>query len=189
MTHFRPAAILLAAFTLLLGFIYPLTVTGIARVFFPHRASGSFVMKDGVVVGSELVGQSFTGPRWFHGRPSATAAFPYDAANSAGSNLGPTNPALAAVVSARAAAVRALDPAGADVVPVDLVTASASGLDPHVTPEAAYRQVARVARARGLEEPRVRALVAELTEGPTFGMLGCSRVNVLLLNLALDRLR
>lgn len=175
----RPTLVLFAALTLVTGVAYPALVTALARAAFPAQAAGSLVLRDGQVVGSALVGRSFEGPGWFHGRPSATARGPYDALASGGSNLGPTNPALAQVVGARVAA------AGGGTVPVDLVTASASGLDPHLSPAAAHFQLARVARERGLSEARVAALVEAATEGRTFGLLGEARVNVLLLNLSL----
>ncbi|HMN86794.1 MAG TPA: potassium-transporting ATPase subunit KdpC [Bauldia sp.] len=180
----RPALVLLAVMTLLTGVAYPLLVTGVAQVAFPAAANGSLVTRDGVVVGSSLVAQAFTSDRYFHPRPSAAGAG-YDAANSGGSNLGPTSAKLVAAVAERAAAAGA-DPARP--VPVDLVTASGSGLDPHISPEAAAFQIARVAAARGLPGSTVAALVAGNTEGRTFGLLGEPRVNVLLLNLALDRL-
>lgn len=177
----------LIVLTILTGFLYPLAVTGVAHVVMPNAANGSPIVVDGAVRGSRLVGQEFVGERWFQGRPSATGPVPYDASASAGSNLGPTNPALATAVTSRVAALRA---AGVtEPVPVDLVTSSASGLDPHVSPASARVQVARVARARGLPAERVRALVEEHVEGRTFGVLGEPRVNVLELNLALERLR
>jgi K+-transporting ATPase ATPase C chain len=181
----RPALAALAAFTLLTGVAYPLAVTGLARLLFPRQAEGSLLVVDGRVRGSALIGQPFAGAGYFHGRPSATAR-PYDAAASTGSNLGPLNPVLDSLVRARVADRTAVD--GPGPVPVDLVTASASGLDPHVTPAAADRQVARVARARGLDEARIRDLVRRHTESRTFGLLGEPRVNVLRLNLALDGL-
>lgn len=178
----------LAALSVLCGAVYPALVTGIAAICFPAAAEGSLVRRDGAVVGSASVGRDWTAPRYFFGRPSATAT-PYDAAASGGSNLGPLNPALAANVRARAALLRADDPRAAEPLPVDLVTASGSGLDPHVSPAAAFRQAARVARLRGLSEERVRELVAAHVEGRTWGVLGEPRVNVLRLNLALDALR
>ena len=185
----RPAATLLALFTLTTGIGYPLAVTGAARIIFPAQANGSLVEANGRVVGSSLVGQSFDDPRYFWGRPSATSTSPYDASASAGSNLGPTNPALATAVRERVAALRAADPERASMpVPVDLVTGSASGLDPHVSPAAALYQVQRVARVRGVPEDRVRTLVEAHIEERTLGVLGEPRVNVLRLNLALDEL-
>lgn len=186
----RPALLLLALFTALTGVIYPLAITGAAQVFFPDEANGSLVHRHGNVVGSALIGQSFEDPRHFWGRPSATGPQPYNAAASTGSNLGPNNPALAEAIAARVAALRAADPSNAGgAVPVDLVTASGSGLDPHITPASAFYQVPRVARLRNLPETRVRALVEAHVEDRAFGALGEPRVNVLQLNLALDELR
>lgn len=181
----RSAALLLLVTSVLTGGFYPLAVTGIAALAFPDRASGSLVLRDGKSVGSRLLGQDFRGPEWFHGRPSATPRLPYDALLSGGSNLGPTNPALADRVRAEVERLRAENPASARI-PVDLVTASASGLDPHISPAAALWQLPRVAAARRLDPARVRALVLDAVEGPDFGILGEPRVNVLLLNLALD---
>jgi K+-transporting ATPase ATPase C chain len=185
-TMLRPALTLLAAFTVITGIVYPLAVTGFAQVLFPFQANGSIIPKDGKPVGSALIGQHFDDPRYFWGRPSATTPFPYNAAASAGSNFGQANPALRELVAARFAVLRAADPSNTQLVPVDLVTASASGLDPHLSPLAAEFQIGRVARARGLDEARVRALVADHTEEPTFGLLGERRVNVLRLNLELN---
>jgi K+-transporting ATPase ATPase C chain len=182
----RPALVLLAAFTVLTGIAYPAAVTGVARLFFPRQAGGSIVAPGGTPAGSALVGQPFSDPRWFLGRPSATAPVPYEGRASSGSNLGPSNPALHDAVKARIAALREADPGNEAPVPVDLVTASGSGLDPHVSPAAALYQVPRVARARGLAPERVRALVEERVEQPALGILGAPRVNVLELNLALD---
>lgn len=188
-TLLRPAATLLLLFALITGVAYPLAVTGMAQALFPDAANGSLVRVDGRVVGSRLVGQAFEDLRYFVGRPSATGPHPYNGAASTGSNLGPSNPALHEAVGGRIAALREGDPARASgPVPVDLVTTSASGLDPHVTPAAALYQVPRVARVRGLPEARVQALVRQHVEGRTLGVLGEPRVNVLLLNAALDAL-
>jgi K+-transporting ATPase ATPase C chain len=187
----RPALVSFLALTALTGLAYPLLVTGLARALFPRQAEGSLIRKDGKVIGSELIGQSFTDPGHFWGRPSATAGpdgkpLPYNGGNSGGSNLAPSNPDLKKAVEARIAALRAADPEATGPVPVDLVTASASGLDPHISPAAAAFQVHRVAKARGLDEAKVRALVAAHTEGPQLGLFGAARVHVLKLNLALD---
>ncbi|PVY58325.1 MULTISPECIES: potassium-transporting ATPase subunit KdpC [unclassified Simplicispira] len=185
---FRPTLVLFVVLSLVTGLAYPLAVTGLAQVLFPDQANGSLVKAKGVVVGSALIGQPFSQPGHFWSRPSATAPDPYNAAASSGSNLGPSNPALAEAVSARIAALRAADPGNTAPVPVDLVTTSASGLDPHISRAAADYQVNRVARALGLPPQRVQALVAEHTEGTLLGFLGEPRVNVLRLNLALDAL-
>ncbi len=186
LSQLRPAMVCLVFFTLLTGLAYPLAMTGLAQAVFPYEANGSLLERGGRVVGSEIIGQPFDDPRYFWGRPSATDPFPYNAAASAGSNLGPTNPALEAAVKVRVAALRAADPGNTQPIPVDLVTASASGLDPHISVAAALYQVPRVARARGLSEEQVRALVGQFTEGRQYGLLGEPRVNVLKLNLALD---
>lgn len=186
-TPLRPALTLFVALSLVTGLAYPLAVTGVAQLLFASAANGSLVLRDGRPVGSALIGQSFTDPGHFWGRPSATSPRPYDAANSGGSNLAPTAPALLEAVQARLEALRAADPGHTAPVPVDLVTASASGLDPHISRAAADYQVARVARARGLPPARVQALVDAHTEGRRFGFLGEARVNVLALNLALER--
>ncbi|MFN3302199.1 MAG: potassium-transporting ATPase subunit KdpC [Roseateles sp.] len=185
-TLLRPALTLFIALSLLTGLAYPLLVTGIAQALFPHQANGSLVEHDGRTVGSALIGQAFSDAGHFWGRPSATAPVAYNAANSAGSNLAPTAPALLEAVQARIAALRAADPGNAAPVPVDLVTVSASGLDPHISRAAADYQLARVARVRGLPPERVQALVAQHTEGRWLGWWGEPRVNVLQLNLALD---
>ncbi len=182
----RPALTLFAALSLVTGLLYPLAVTGLAQAIFPHQANGSLVEHGGKIVGSALIGQQFSAPGHFWGRPSATAPMAYNAGASGGSNLGPSNPALVDAVQARIAALRAADPGNQAAVPVDLVTASASGLDPHISRAGADYQAARVARARQLPEERVRALVAEHSEGALLGLLGEPRVNVLRLNLALD---
>ena len=181
--------VLLALLTVLTGGLYPLVVTGIARALFPVEAAGSIVTRDGHAVGSSLIGQSFTDPGHFWSRPSATTPQPYNGSASTGSNLGPLNPALLDAVKARVAALRAADPGNAAAVPADLVTASASGLDPHISLAGAYYQAARVARARGLHVGRVRALIAAHGEGRLLGVLGEPRVNVLELNLAVDALK
>ena len=193
----RPAIVLLLALTVLTGLIYPLGMTGLAGVLFPHRAQGSIVEKDGKPIGSELIGQVFAGDQYFHGRPSATTTAdpndatktvpaPYNAANSGGSNLGPTNKALVDRVQGDIDELKKAN-AGAEI-PADLVTTSGSGLDPHVSPEAALFQVPRVAKARGIAEDRLRTLVADHIEGRTIGLIGEPRINVLALNMALDEL-
>ena len=182
----RPAVVSLAFLTVMTGIAYPLLVTAIAQLVFPWRANGSLIMKDGKPVGSTLIGQPFDDPKYFWSRPSATSPFPDNAASSSGSNLGPTNPDLAKAVQGRIDALRAADPSNPAPIPVDLVTASGSGLDPHISPASALYQVPRVAKARGLAEAQVRALVAQYTEERQWGILGEPRVNVLRLNLALD---
>jgi len=183
---------ILALLTLITGVIYPLVVTGIAQVAFPHQANGSLIVKDGKAVGSELIGQPFGDPKYFWSRPSATlvtsgtASQPYNAANSSGSNLGPLNPALADSVRKQAKALQSADPTHRTAVPVDLVTSSASGLDPDISLAAAEYQLPRVARARNLAEAQVRELLAQHTRQRQLGILGEPRVNVLRLNLALD---
>ena len=189
MTHiFRPALVLFFVLTLITGLAYPLLVTGVAQSVFPAQAAGSLVVRDGTPVGSSLIGQNFTDPGHFWGRPSATATLPYNATASGGSNLGSLNPALVDAVKGRTEALRAADPGNTAAVPVDLVTASASGLDPHISPAAAAYQLARVARARGVPAVQVAALVAQHTETPLWGLRGEPRVHVLHLNLALDAL-
>jgi K+-transporting ATPase ATPase C chain len=182
----RPAVVSFLLLTLLTGIAYPLLVTAISQLTMSGKANGSLIIKDGKPVGSSLIGQSFSDPGYFWGRPSATGPTPYNASASSGSNLGPTNPALLDAVKARVQALRDADPGNTQPVPVDLVTASASGLDPHISPAAAEFQLARVARVRKLNPDAVRKLVTEHTEGRQFGILGEPRVNVLELNLALD---
>src|SRR5689334_22711246 len=184
--HLRPALVLLIAFSVLTGLIYPAVVTGIAQLVFPHQANGSLIVRDGKVIGSTLIGQPFDDPKYFWGRPSATSPFPYNAASSSGSNQGPTNPALLEAVKGRIEALRAADPGNTAPVPVDLVTASGSGLDPHISPAAALYQVGRVAKARGSPPQKVAALVEQHVESPWLPVLGEPVVNVLQLNLALD---
>ena len=184
----RPALTMLFILTVLTGLVYPLAITGMAQLFFPDQANGSLIVHNGKVIGSKLIGQYFDKPQYFWSRPSATSPFPYNAAASGGSNLGPTNPALIEAVKARVAALRAADPGNDSPIPVDLVTASGSGLDPHISPAAALYQVKRVARARGLAESTVQKLVTQHTEGRQFRLLGERRVNVLQLNFALDAL-
>lgn len=185
----RPAASLLIAFTLLLGIAYPLAITGIARLAFPSQAAGSLLREDGLIVGSQLIGQSFTEPKYFWGRPSATAPQPYNAIASTGSNLGPLNPALLDQVRANSKSLRAADPGNTQPIPVELVSASASGLDPEISPAAALFQVSRIARARGLSVKQVDTLVRAHERDSLLGFIGEPRVNVLELNLALDRAR
>jgi K+-transporting ATPase ATPase C chain len=193
----RPAIVVLLALTLITGLAYPLAMTGIADVVFPYRAQGSLIVRNGTVVGSEFIGQLFTADKYFHGRPSATTATdpndstktvpaPYNAANSGGSNLGPSNKALIDRVQGDIDTLKKENPSAS--VPIDLVTTSASGLDPDISPEAALFQVPRIAKTRNLPEDRVRQLVEDNTQGRFLGLLGEPRVNVLLLNLALDRL-
>jgi len=184
----RNAAMLLLLMTVITGIAYPLLVTGLAQAVFPVQANGSLLAKDGKPIGSALIGQPFTASKYFWGRPSATAPQAYNGTASNGSNLGPTNPALADAVRQRIAALQAADPGNTAPIPVDLVTASGSGLDPEISPAAAQYQLARVARARGLPLAEVQALVARCTRGRQLGVLGEPRVNVLELNLALDAL-
>ncbi len=183
-----PSIMFLLIFTMIAGLVYPLVVTGIAQLAFPDQANGSLIERDGVVLGSALIGQQFDDPAYFWGRLSATGPFPYNAAASSGSNYGQTTQALYDMIAARVDALHAADPENTALIPVDLVTASSSGLDPHISPAAAFYQVARVARQRGLDESAVRQLVQEYIEQPFLGFWGEPRVNVLLLNLALDEL-
>lgn len=191
-SQIKPAIIMLALLTLITGMIYPLLITVVAQVAFPAQAHGSLILKDGQPIGSHLIGQQFDDPKYFWGRLSATSAYPYNAFDattltaSSGSNYGPLNPDLMKMVQSRIDALKAADPGNTQPIPVDLVTSSASGLDPDISPAAAEYQVARVARARGLDETVVRQLVAQHTQGRDFGVLGEPRVNVLELNLALD---
>jgi K+-transporting ATPase ATPase C chain len=188
--QFRSAVIFLAIFTIVTGVIYPLIVTGIAQMAFHHQSNGSLIKSnDGKYVGSELIGQPFDDPGYFWGRPSATTPFPYNAASSSGSNYGSLNPALLDGIQKRIKALKAADPDNTLPIPVDLVTYSASGLDPHISIAAALYQVPRVARQRGLSETQVRALVNRFTQGRQLGILGEPRVNVLLLNQALDQMK
>lgn len=186
MSELRPALIVFALLTLLTGIVYPLVVTGVGQVAFSNQVNGSQIQQGGRVVGSRLLGQPFTSPKYFWSRPSATGPYPYNGAASSGSNQGPINPALEAAVKDRVAVLRAADPGNIAPVPVDLVTASSSGLDPHISPAAAEYQVARVARERNVGEDDVRKLVREAMQGRTLGILGEPRVNVLELNLLLD---
>ncbi|ATQ74907.1 potassium-transporting ATPase subunit C [Massilia violaceinigra] len=186
-TTFRPAVVLFGALTLVVGGLYPLAVTGIGYVAFPEQVRGSLVTQGGKTVGSSLIGQSFSSPGYFWGRPSATGPMANNAGASSGSNQGPLNPALMEAAKGRVAALRAADPGNAAPVPVDLVTASASGLDPEISVAAARYQAGRVARARTLPRERVEALIGELAIMPVLGVFGEARVNVLALNLALDR--
>ena len=184
--HVRAAIVSLIAFTVVTGIVYPLIVTGLAQVIFPSQANGSLIVRDGKLVGSSLIGQPFDDPKYFWGRPSATSPFQDNATASSGSNLSPTNPTLVKAVQDRVDALRAADPGNTAPVPVDLVPASGSGLDPHISPAAALYQVGRVARARKINETVVNDLVAKHIEGRLLGLLGEPRVNVLALNLALD---
>jgi len=182
----RQALLILLFLTILTGVAYPLAVTGLAQILFPSQANGSLIEHDGKALGSSLIGQPFADPKYFWGRPSATTPFANNSTSSTGSNLGPTNSALTDAVKQRIEALRAADPDNKAPVPVDLVTASGSGLDPHISPAAAQYQLARVARARGVPETKVAEMVTGATEGRQFGILGEPRVNVLKLNLALD---
>ena len=188
-TQLRISVITLVLMMLLTGLAYPIAITGIAQLVFNHQANGSLIEQDGELLGSELIGQPFDDPKYFWGRPSATLPFPYNAAASSGSNLGPTNPILESTVKARVAALRAVDPGNNTPIPVDLVTASASGLDPHISISAANYQISRVALERGLSETQVIQLVQQYTHNRQLGFLGEPRVNILELNLALDRIK
>lgn len=185
----RPALTSFVLLSAITGILYPLAVTGIGQAAFPDQVNGSLIRQSGQIKGSELIGQQFSQPRYFWGRPSATAPFAYNGLASGGSNLGPTNPALKTAVEERIKALHEADPENTAPVPVDLVTASASGLDPHISPAAAEYQLQRVAKARGLQAKQVRQLVTQYTEAPQFGIFGEERVNVLQLNLALDSLK
>lgn len=187
-TLIRPALVALLLLSLITGVVYPAAITGVSAALFPRQAGGSRLLAGDTLLGSALIGQEFTEPGYFWSRPSATGPVAYNGASSSGSNLGPSNPALHEAIVARVAALRAADPSRTEPVPVDLVTASGSGLDPHITPAAAEYQVSRVATVRGIPEDSVRTLVARSTEGRQFGILGEPRVNVLRLNLALDGL-
>jgi potassium-transporting ATPase KdpC subunit len=185
----RPALAALLSLTLLTGFIYPLLVTGLAQVIFPKQANGSLMVRNQQVLGSELIGQQFDDPGYFWGRPSATTPYPYNASASSGSNLGPTNPVLIDVIQQRVAEIKASDPANTLPIPIDLITASASGLDPHISPAAAQFQVPRVAKQRGMSETELNNLVKLFTEDAQWKIFGEPRVNVLKLNLALDGIK
>lgn len=188
LAHLRSALVLLAVFTLITGITYPLVVTALAQLIYPVQANGSIIIEGEDAIGSELIGQPFTAPKYFWGRPSATQPFPYNAAASSGSNLAPSNPALTQAVKERVDILRNDGPLNRNKVPVDMVTASGSGLDPHISVAAALYQVPRIARARGLPDKLVRDLITELTETRQFGILGEPRVNVLKINLALDEM-
>jgi K+-transporting ATPase KdpC subunit len=194
-TQFRPLLIIFVLLTITTGVLYPLLVTGIAQLVFPFQANGSLIVNNGQVLGSELIGQNFTGTSYFWSRPSATSTNPYNAfdqaslTGSSGSNLGPLSQTLVDNVQARVDLLRSFDPTNSSLIPVDLVTTSASGLDPNISVSAAYYQVPRVAHARGLSEEKVIALIDQLIEGRQFGLLGEPRVNVLMLNLALDGIK
>jgi K+-transporting ATPase ATPase C chain len=185
----RPAVSLLTLMTVLLGIVYPLVITGVAQVAFPRQAEGSLIYQDGKLIGSTLIGQSFSDPKYFWGRPSATTPQPYNGIASTGSNLGPLNPALLDAVKTNAKALHDADPDNRQPIPVDLVTASASGLDPDISPAAAHYQAARVAGARNLALASVETLINAHVRGSLFGLFGEPRINVLELNRALDRLR
>lgn len=189
LTDVRRGALLFLLLTVVTGLVYPGLVTGLAQVLMPHQANGSLIIRDGKPLGSELIGQPVSDPKYFWGRPSATSPQPYNGLASSGSNQATTNPVLVDAVKVRIAALRTADPDNKAPIPADLVTASASGLDPHISPAAAEFQVARVARERTVDAARLQALVAQHTEGRQFGLFGEARVNVLTLNLALDAMR
>jgi K+-transporting ATPase ATPase C chain len=182
----RQSIVMLGVLTVLTGIVYPLVVTGLAQVIFPRAANGSLLVRDGKPIASELIGQVFTDPKYFWSRPSATSPFPDNSTSSSGSNLGPTNSALTDAVKQRIEALRAADPGNTEPVPVDLITASGSGLDPHISPAAAIYQMARVVRVRGISPEQVKAMIAQASAGRQLGLLGEPRVNVLQLNLLLD---
>jgi len=186
--HLKTGASLIVLLSLITGLIYPLMVTSIAHVLFPWQAQGSFIKKDGVLLGSTLIGQSFTEAKYFWGRPSATVPFAYNALSSSGSNLGPMNPAFLESINNRIARLQQADPQNQGLIPIDLIMASGSGLDPHISPIAAFYQVSRIAKVRHIEESNIKMLVTHFIEGRRFGILGEPRVNVLKLNLALDDL-
>lgn len=185
----RPVLMLFILISIVTGLLYPLAVTGIAQIVFPEQASGSLLKREDEIIGSDLIGQNFSGLNYFWGRPSATSPNPYNAANSGGSNLGPTNPALIEAVSDRIKHLRVHHPGKEEKIPTDLVTTSASGLDPHISPVAAYYQLERVAAARNIDAAIIKSLIDQLIEGPQLGVLGDPRINVLRLNLALDALQ
>ena len=185
--YLRPAASLIVIMTLVIGIVYPLIISGAARVMFPSQAAGSLIKRDGILVGSRLIGQSFSDPKYFWGRPSATSPQPYNGTASGGSNLGPLNPTLIEAVAANAKKLRDADPENHALIPVDLVTSSGSGLDPHISPAAAEYQAARVARARQVPLARIESLIAAHRRDPLLGIFGEPAVNVLELNLALDQ--
>ncbi|MDE2430015.1 MAG: potassium-transporting ATPase subunit KdpC [Burkholderiales bacterium] len=189
MKTLRPLIASFVLLTIITGVLYPLSVSGIGKLLFVDKVKGSLIIKDNKILGSRLIGQNFTDPKYFWGRPSATSTYAYNGTSSGGSNLGPTNPALKVAVGERIKALRDADPGNSAPVPVELVTASASGLDPHISPAAANFQLQRVARLRGLSVKQLRALLAQYTEAPQFGILGEARINVLELNLALDQLK
>ena len=184
----RPAIVMIIALTIITGLAYPLGMTGLAQALFPRQAAGSLIEKDGKIIGSSLIGQNFTEPKYFWGRLSNSGTFPYNGGASGGSNFGPLNPGLVDAAKAREEALRAADPGAGREIPLDLLTSSGSGLDPHISPAAAAYQVARVAKVRGVSVEQIRALVKVQTEAPQWGLFGEPRVNVLKLNLALDAL-